>query len=272
MKRAAADRFIKTGVIGHPISHSKSPLIHNHWIEKYGLSGEYKALDIHHDLLRERLSELLFEEGYAGFNLTIPHKEIALHICDEVDATARSIGAVNTIWVEDGKICGTNTDAYGFAENLGDAPEGAALVLGAGGAAKAILYALQKAGYTDIRITNRTREKADNLAKQFGLTAHDWNNRHEALRDCAVLVNATALGMTGHMPLELELDALPQVALVCDIVYNPLMTDLLIRAQKRGNPVVTGIGMLLHQARPAFKKWYGVLPDIDETLTRKILA
>jgi shikimate dehydrogenase len=265
-------RFIKTGVIGHPVGHSKSPLIHNHWIEKYALTGHYEALDIHPDLLRERLPELLFEEGYAGFNLTIPHKEIALDICDEIDDTAHKIGAVNTVWKQGGKICGSNTDAYGFAQNLGTVPDGPALVLGAGGAAKAILYALQQAGCTDMRITNRTREKAKNLAQQFDAQSIDWSDRHTALDECELLVNTTALGMTGHVALELDLDKLPQSALVCDIVYNPLMTDLLTRAQKRGNPVITGIGMLLHQARPAFEKWYGVLPDIDEELMRKVLA
>ena len=265
--------FIKTGIIGHPISHSKSPLIHNHWIKEYGLNGAYEALDIKPQDLPNRLPALLRDEGYRGFNLTIPHKEIAFNLCDEMDDIARAIGAVNTVWIEDKIIKGTNTDAYGFIENLGayTSLQGPAFIIGAGGAAKAVLYGLLQAGLTDIRITNRTRSKADELATDPRITVIDWKGRHEALAGATLLVNTTALGMVGHASLDLDLTALSEDAVVCDIVYAPLMTELLLTAKARGNPFVTGIGMLLHQARPAFKRWYGILPEVTQSLEEKVL-
>lgn len=263
--------MIKTGVIGHPIAHSKSPLIHNHWIAQYGLEGSYEALDIPPEDLTKRLPELLRDEGYAGFNLTIPHKEIAMDICDVIDDTARAIGAVNTVWIQDNQIHGTNTDAFGFMENLHTTSGiGAALILGAGGAAKAVIYGLLQAGVMDIRIANRTRSKAQALATDPRISVVDWDNREQALIGADLLVNTTALGMDGQPALDIALDNLAEGATVCDIVYAPLMTDLLIRAQRRGNAVITGIGMLLHQARPAFEKWYGVLPDVSPLLIEKL--
>jgi shikimate dehydrogenase len=265
--------FIKTGVIGHPIAHSKSPLIHNYWIAEHGLNGGYEAIDIPPEDLPEALPRLLRDEGYKGFNLTLPHKEIALGICDEIDDLARAVGAVNTVWIdESGKICGTNTDVFGFIENLGPVPLGPAVILGAGGAAKAILHGLLQAGISEIRVTNRTRDKAEALAVNGRVKVFDWDARHDALDRAALLVNTTSLGMYGKPPLEIDLGALPSSAVVNDIIYAPLMTDLLRAAEARGNSVVTGIGMLLHQARPAFEKWYGVLPDVPEDLARKVLA
>lgn len=263
---------IKTAVIGHPISHSKSPLIHNHWIKQYGLSGTYEALDIRPEDLSVRLPELLREGGYTGFNLTLPHKELALDICDDVDDLAKAVGAVNTVALKGSRIIGTNTDVFGFIENIKQsAPafnftSGPAVILGAGGAAKAILHGLLQSGVPDIKITNRTRSKAEALATDPRVTAIDWNNRSIALEGANLLVNTTALGMSGQPPLDIDLTALPTTALVTDIVYAPLMTDLLTAATSRGNLIVTGIGMLLHQARPAFEIWYGVLPDIDDAL------
>lgn len=264
--------MIKTGVIGHPISQSKSPLIHNHWIADHGLAGTYEALDIPPEDLATRLPQLLREEGYAGFNLTIPHKELALNICDDIDDLARTIGAVNTVWLEDNRIKGTNTDAFGFMENLGpiDLTSGPAIILGAGGAAKAIIHALLQAGAPEISLLNRTRAKADALATDPRITVIDWADRSVALNGASLLVNTTALGMQGKPHLDINLGALPYDALVSDIVYAPLMTDLLTRAAERGNPISTGIGMLLHQARPAFEKWYGIMPDITQALEDKV--
>ncbi len=265
--------FIKTGVIGHPISHSKSPLIHNYWIKKYGLEGEYNAIDIPCEHLEEGIKELT-GEGYAGFNLTIPHKELMIPLCDEIDDIARSIGAVNTAIIKDGKLKGTNTDAFGFIENIRQArlgfdfSAGRAVVLGAGGAARAVIYGLLNAGTPEIYLLNRTREKAETLIQTTSdpsrIKLMEWEKRDKFLAGAHLLVNTTALGMVGQPALELDLSALPEEALVNDVVYAPLYTDLLSNAQERGNPVVTGIGMLIHQARPAFEAWFGVLPEIDE--------
>ncbi len=266
--------LVKAAVIGHPISHSKSPLIHGHWIEKYGLKGSYEAIDIAPGNLLPVLDRLV-ADGYGGFNLTIPHKELVLDWCDDIDQTAQKIGAVNTIAIKEGRSVGMNTDAFGFIQNLRegaadfDFKAGPAMILGAGGAARAALYGLIMAGCPEIIIANRTREKAEALADEFGagkIVVVDWDQVHNALGRAQLLSNTTALGMSGQAPLHLDLSALHPQAIVYDIVYNPLHTDLLRQARQRGNTIVTGIGMLLHQARPAFEAWFGILPDIDEAL------
>lgn len=263
--------FLKTGVIGHPVGHSLSPKIHNHWIKKYGLAGRYDALDIPPDELAARLPELL-AQGYGGFNFTLPHKELVLPFCDHVDDAALAIGAVNTIFLRDGKMHGTNTDMFGFVENIKaqhsgfDFAAGPSVVLGAGGAARAIVHGLQQEGAPEILLLNRTRSKAEALACD-GVVVRDWQERNAALEGAHLLVNTTALGMTGQPPLDIDLAALPKTALVADIVYAPLYSDLLQQAQARGNPFCTGFGMLLQQARPAFEQWYGILPDVDDYLT-----
>lgn len=273
-----SDNFIKAGVIGHPISHSKSPLIHGHWLETYGLHGSYEAIDIHPDNLNARLNELV-NEGYSGFNLTIPHKELVLEWCDEIEHTAKKIGAVNTIAIKAGRSVGMNTDAFGFIQNLKEsAPDfdiqaGAAMILGAGGAARAALYGLLEAGCPEIIIANRTRQKAEALAEEFGsstIAVVDWARAHTAMHEIVLLSNTTALGMEGQPALNLDLGTLNPEAVVYDIVYTPLHTELLKRAQQRGNEIVTGIGMLLHQARPAFEAWFGVMPTIDEVLMGRV--
>lgn len=269
--------MIKTGVIGHPVKHSKSPIIHNYWIEKYGLSGKYESIDIPPENLKEGIKKLI-DQGYQGFNFTLPHKELIIDMCDEIDATADKIGAVNTVVIKDGKLKGFNTDAFGFIENIRhEAPDynfgSSAYIIGAGGAAKAVLYGLEQEGAETIYLTNRTRGKAEELAKHYkNVTIIDWQNREQALAEADLVVNTTSLGMTGQEKLEPDLSALKPDAIVCDIVYTPLYTDLLRQAQQKGNKVVTGIGMLLHQARPAFEKWYGVMPKIDEALLKKVLA
>ncbi len=274
-------QLIRTGIIGHPVAHSKSPLIHNYWITRHGLHGRYDAIDIPVRKLKEQLPELI-AEGFKGFNVTIPHKKAALQLCDEIDDTAKRIGAVNMLTVAEGHIKGTNTDIFGFLENIRegvpdfDFSAGPALVIGAGGAARAVIEALLSENVPEIRLTNRTYENAVELA--VGTADPDkvkivsWQDRDEGLSDLNLVVNTSALGMTGKPPLDFELNGLPEEAVVNDIVYTPEITDLLRAARDRGNRIVTGIGMLLQQARPAFEEWYGVMPEITEELLEKVRA
>lgn len=278
--------YIKAAVIGHPVKHSKSPLIHGYWIGKYGLHGSYGAIDLAPGDLATGIRRLAEEEGYLGFNLTVPHKEAGLALCDEIDGAAAEIGAVNTLVVEEGgRIRGLNTDSYGFVANIEEsgAAEGngarfsiagkTALVLGAGGAARAVAAGLKSRGAGRIILSNRTEAKAEALAAALGPCAvvAGWEEKEEALSGVDLLVNTTALGMTGQPPLEIGLGNLPREALVNDIVYAPLMTPILRAAQARGNPVVTGIGMLLHQARPAFAAWFGLMPEVTPELEERVL-
>jgi len=271
---------IKTAVIGFPVKHSKSPLIHQYWMQKLCIDGSYDAIDIAPENLEKEIKTLI-TQGYRGFNITVPHKVAMMDLCDEVDAQARTIGAINTVSIKNGKLCGTNTDAFGFIENLyKNAPNfdfaaGPALVLGAGGAARAILYGLIEAGTPEIHLINRTRSKAESLkiAAPSKIKIIDWNERDtpKTLNDINILVNTTSLGMAGNLPLEMDIEDLPKSALVTDIVYAPLITRLLQQARMRENPYVTGIGMLLHQARPAFKLWHGVMPDVTPELEELVL-
>lgn len=269
--------MIRAGVIGHPIAHSKSPLIHGHWMEKYNIVGDYKVIDIAPDALALGVRDLV-RDGYAGFNVTVPHKIAIMELCDEIDATARTIGAVNTVVIEDGKLYGRNTDAFGFIANLKAAlPDYAfdrpAMVLGAGGAARAVVYGLLQQGVPSVAVCNRSKDKAEVLRDldDARVSVVDWDDRDQ-LAAYGLLVNTTSLGMKGQPPLDIRLDELPIDAAVYDIVYAPLMTDLLSAAQARGNAIVTGIGMLLHQARPAFEAWTGTLPEVDDALAQKVLA
>lgn len=269
--------FIKVGLVGHPVSHSKSPLIHNYWIQKYGLQGEYIALDVRPERLEGALKQCI-DQGYKGLQFTIPHKGLVVDLCDEIDETVKAVGAVNTVIFDRGKIKGFNTDVFGFVENIQengggfDFAKGPTVVLGAGGAAHAIVYALQQQGVPEIRVTNRTYKRAEEFSEKFkDVNVIPWEQRSAILDDIALLVNTTSLGLEGQPALDIDLKNLNSKALVHDIVYAPLQTPLLKRAQARGNHTVTGIGMLLHQARPAFKKWFGVLPDTDTELLRMVL-
>ena len=260
------------GVLGWPVSHSLSPKLHHHWLKTLGIDGEYKALAVEPKDLQTTLKALP-DMGWQGCNLTIPHKEAALPFLDELDDTARAIGAVNTVIVRGGKLIGSNTDAYGFAENIRAGLTGThkAVVLGAGGAAKAVCYALHQLGFQHIVIANRTREKAEALAASFqNVQVGAWDNN--LLADADLLVNATSLGMTGKEPLEMDLSRLPVGALVTDIVYAPLITPLLAAAKARGNPIVDGLGMLLHQAVPGFAAWFGVRPQVTAQLREHVLG
>ena len=267
------------GVMGWPVAHSLSPALHGHWLDSLGIDGAYLPLAVAPENFTEVLAALP-KMGFRGVNVTVPHKEAALAAVDEADALARRIGAVNTIVVgADGKLTGTNTDGFGFLENLtAGAPEwnvagGPAVVLGAGGAARAVAVALIDAGAPEIVLVNRTRARAEKIAADLGgpLVVWDWDDRAAALAGVNLLVNTTTLGMTGKAALDISLDALPTGALVNDIVYAPLQTELLAAASARGNPVVDGLGMLLHQARPGFEAWFGVAPEVTPDLRARIL-
>lgn len=266
----------RAAVIGHPINHSKSPFIHNYWIKKYGLDARYEAIDIAPENLASELKRLAVD-GYAGFNVTIPHKENVFALCDECDEIARAVGATNTVIIKNGKLHGTNTDVFGFIENIRchrpgfDFTKGPAVVLGAGGAARAVIYALLKEGVPEIRLINRTKTKAEALAAGR-VKIEDWEQRSAALEGVNLLTNTTSMGMKGQPELEINLSALPKTALVNDIIYAPLMTNLLRDSEDRGNAIVAGIGMLLHQAVPAFENFFGVRPEVDAELEKLVLA
>ena len=268
------DRFLLAGVMGWPIAHSRSPLIHNHWFAERGLKGAYVPLAVRPEGLEKAL-RALHPLGFAGVNLTMPHKVMARDIVDSIDGAARTIGAVNTIVVgADGALEGRNTDAFGFVESVKEAQpgfdlaRGPAVVIGAGGAARAVIYGLREAGVPHINLVNRTLARAKALAEVFGdrIEVHDWDARDRILSDASLLVQTTSLGMQAQPALPLDLAALSADAVVCDIVYTPRRTALLNGAAARGNPVVEGLGMLLHQARPAFGAWFGGLPDVGPAL------
>lgn len=276
------DIIPRAGVIGWPVDHSRSPKLHGFWLQQHGLSGRYDKLPVPPEDLAAFMADLPKEPGFRGINVTIPHKVAVLPYLAQVDPVARRIGAVNTITVQpDGSLHGSNTDAFGFLESLKadalpgwSAADGPAALLGAGGAARAVIVALLDAGAPEIRLLNRSRDKADALAAEFGsrIIPADWDERAGALGGASLLVNTTSLGMAGQPALDLALDDLPATALVNDIVYSPLETDLLARARARGNPVVDGLGMLLHQGRPGFEAWFGVAPAVTPELRAAVLA
>lgn len=268
--------MIKAAIIGHPVAQSLSPVIHNHWFKRHHINGTYNAVDMMPDVMPARVRELC-AEGYSGFNVTMPHKQTIMHLCDHLDETAHAIGAVNTIMIREGKIEGRNTDTFGFIENLKQTLPGfnfknaPVLVLGAGGAARAVIYGLLQEGVPEIRVANRTRENTDILARDFPrVRVIDWDDRAAACVDAALLTNTTLLGMRGKGALNMNLGLLPETAAVYDIVYKPLMTPLLLAAQARELLIVTGIGMLLHQARAAFAGWTGVMPEVTTELAQMI--
>ena len=267
------------GVMGWPVTHSRSPRLHNHWLARHGIDGAYVPLAVRPEHLEAAVRGLP-ALGFVGANLTIPHKEAVLPFLDDIDPAAARMGAVNTIVITDGRLSGRNTDGFGFIENLkAGAPSwraesGPAVVIGAGGAAKAIAWALIDAGVPSLRLVNRTLARAQELAAALGpsAAAQPWAQRTAALAGAALVVNASALGMTGQPPLDLDLSDLPRSAIVNDIVYVPLETPLLAAARARGHTVVDGIGMLLHQGRPGFQAWFDVDPAVDDDLRAHVLA
>lgn len=271
------------GIMGWPIAHSRSPALHGFWLAEHGIDGAYVPLAVPPERLEQALRALP-ALGFRGCNITIPHKQAALGAMDRVDAFAQRVGAMNTVVVAaDGSLEGSNTDVFGFRENLREqagewrADAGPAVVLGAGGSARAVVAALTAAGVAEIRLVNRTREHAAALAEALALPAsriavHPWEKRAEMLDGAGLLVNTTSLGMHGAPPLEIDLHRLPPAAVVVDIVYVPLETPLLAAARRRGNRAVDGLGMLLHQGRPGFAAWFGTAPQVTPALRAAILA
>ena len=273
-------RIPLAGVIGSPIAHSRSPALHGYWLRRYGIKGFYIPMDVAQADLREALVTLP-KLGFVGLNVTIPHKETVLSLADIVTDRAALIGAANTlIFRKDGKIFADNTDGSGFIANLRqEAPgwvpsAGPAVVFGAGGAARAIVAALIEVGVPEIRITNRTRARAEALRSDFGakIHVHDWVQAGNILDDATTVVNTSALGMTGKPEFKVPLDALNPKALVTDLVYTPLRTAFLEQAEQVGCTVVDGLGMLLHQAAPGFERWFGTRPDVDAATRAAVLS
>ena len=267
------------GVIGHPIAHSKSPKLHGYWLKEHGLEGHYVPIDVAPENL-ESVLRMMPKMGYVGANVTIPHKERALEIADQVTDRATLIGAANTlIFLEDGKILADNTDGYGFIQNLRNgAPDwdptaGAAVVLGAGGAARAVLASLLDVGVPEILLSNRTRARAEQLRDDFGarIKVIEWVQAGNVMEDGATVVNTTSLGMTGKPELRVPLDGLNADAVVTDLVYTPLMTNFLKTAQAKGCTTVDGLGMLLHQAVPGFERWFGPRPEVTDDVRQVML-
>ncbi len=265
-------------VVGHPIAHSRSPKIHGYWLKRYGIAGSYEAVDVAPADFPAFLSDL-GPGGFIGGNVTIPHKEGAWALAELRDEAAEAIGAVNTLWFEDGRLTGGNTDAYGFAANLdeyapGWAESGPAMVLGAGGAARAVIHACLQRGVRDIRIVNRTLARAQDLADRFGagVSAHPLAAAAEFLPETGLLINTTSLGMHGNAEIPVDPSVMPDRAIVTDIVYVPLETPLLAAARARGLKTVDGLGMLLHQAVPGFERWFGVRPQVTPELRALVVA
>jgi shikimate dehydrogenase len=271
------------GIMGWPISHSRSPALHNFWLDEHGIDGVYVPLPVRPENLAQALRALP-ALGFRGCNLTLPHKQAALSIVDRVDWLARRIGAMNTVVVAaDGSLEGSNTDVYGFRESLGhaapdwDPAAGASVVLGAGGAARAIVAALIEAGVAEIRLVNRTLAHARDIAEALSepatrVSVYRWEERDGVLAGAGLLVNTTSLGMAGEPNLAIDLAALPLDAIVVDIVYVPLETGILAAARARGNRTVDGLGMLLHQGRPGFEAWFGIPVQATRELRAAVLT
>lgn len=270
--------MIRAFVAGWPVSHSLSPSLHGFWLKQHGIEGSYEALAVEPMRFEAFLRELP-ASGFVGGNVTIPHKEAAFAGCGLLDSEARAIGAVNTLWLENGLLCGTCTDAYGFSANLDQYQPTwryfrQALVLGAGGAARAIVHALLSAGDGEVVIVNRTPERAQSLAETFGkrVMARNWDSIARSISQADLIVNTTSIGMAGHEDASIDLSPAKETALLTDIVYVPLETPLLRLARKRGLRTVDGLGMLLHQAVPGFEKWFGIRPVVDDSLRNHLLS
>ena len=278
MTTTADPRPLRAGIIGWPIRHSKSPVIFAHWFAETGIAGHYERFAVEPGTVQSKVDELI-AQNLRGINVTLPHKVTALEIADTASDAARAIGAANTLTFDlQGRIHADNTDAFGFVESLKaeapdwHAPAGPALVLGAGGASRAVIHALLAEGAPQVMLTNRTAQKAEVLAQHFGARVKviAWDARSAAVADCATIVNTSSLGMDGFPPLEIALDDAPSHAVVTDIVYTPLETGLLAQARARGLAAVDGLGMLLHQARPGFRAWFGRDVAVTPALRRAV--
>ena len=273
------DQSLKAGVIGWPINHSLSPCLHRFWIEECLIQGEYVPLAVNPKNLKSFLQKLA-DNGWRGINITLPHKEAAMEFMDHLDLNATRVGAINTVVVEkDGSLKGLNTDGYGFIESLQSSqPEwrenrGPIVVLGAGGAARSVLVALVESGALEIRLINRNNVRAEKVAEDLNgpIKVYKWSDRSKVLSEAQLLVNTTSLGMVGQPSLKISLKNLPVDAIVYDAVYAPITTELLRSAQQRGNRIVDGLGMLLHQARFGFAAWFGVEPKVSRALREHVL-
>jgi shikimate dehydrogenase len=271
---------VLAGVIGWPIEHSKSPVLHNHWLHRYGIRGYYVPLPLKPQNFEAGLRALP-KLGFRGANVTIPYKEQVLSLADGVTDRASLIGAANTLlFREDGSFRADNTDGFGFIQNLKaaapdwSAASGPAVVMGAGGAARAVISALLSEGASEVRLSNRTRQRAENLKNQFGakITVVEWNRVADAMDGATTIVNATSLGLNGQTDLSVNLGAAKPGALATDLVYTPLKTGFLRNAADRGLKVVDGLGMLLHQAVPGFETWFDHRPEVDDELRRTVLS
>ncbi len=279
MTRALSGKARTAGLIGWPVSHSRSPRLHGYWLDAHGIDGAYVPLPVEPGHLEIAIRGLA-AAGFRGVNVTIPHKQAVLALCDEVDDIARRIGAANVLLFRDGRISATNTDAFGFMENLKagapqfDARTAPAVLLGAGGGARAVAVGLLDAGVPEIRLCNRSRERADRLAADIGdaISVLDWDQRRAALAGAGLVVNSTSLGMEGQPPLDMPLEGLDAGAVVCDLVYSPLETALLAAARARGCTAVDGLGMLLHQGRSCFAAWYGPDPAVTPALRAFVMG
>ena len=269
-------------VTGYPVGHSLSPQIHRFWLKKYKLAGTYDAVEVKPENFETFINSLQ-KKGFCGGNVTLPHKEEAFRLAEKKDQAATRIGAANTLWFENNILCASNTDGYGFEANLDDFAPGwggnAALVIGAGGAARAIIYTLEQRGFENIYLVNRTRSRADKLAGYFGnqVKARNWNDIDDLVSLADLIVNTTSLGMKNNLVVKdskpfIHLDQAKPSVLVTDIVYTPLMTPILLEAKARNLKYVDGIGMLLHQAVPGFERWFGVRPVVDDELRQEILG
>jgi shikimate dehydrogenase len=266
-------------VIGWPIEHSRSPLIHGYWLRQYGIDGTYTKEAVRPEDVAGFLRSLA-AQGFVGCNVTVPHKEAAYALADERDASARAVQAANTLWAEGGKLHAANTDTYGYMTYLDHtvpdwkAHDGPVCVLGAGGAARAIVHGFLEAGIDEVRVFNRTRSRAEQLAEEFGprVKVFDWDNRSDGARDACVLVNTTAAGLKGAGTLGMDFVGFNEDCVVSDIVYVPVETELLAQARAHGLRTVDGLGMLLHQAVPGFERWFGVRPQVTDKLRDTLVA
>ncbi|HJU31655.1 MAG TPA: shikimate dehydrogenase [Hyphomicrobiaceae bacterium] len=266
-------------IVGWPVEHSRSPMIHNFWLEKHAIDGSYTRRAVPPGE-EAGFFAALRNEGLAGCNVTLPHKQAALAAAEVATDDARAVGVANTLWLEDGRLHADNTDGAGFVQHLqasvpAFAPARAAVsILGAGGGARGVIHALLRAGVPEVRLFNRTRDRADAVARHFGarVRAHDWGERQDRSRDAGLLINATSLGMRGSGDLDMPLAQLADDCVVADLVYVPLETPLLAAARARGLPAVDGLGMLLHQAVPGFQRWFGIRPEVTPELRALLVA
>ncbi|MFA9549878.1 MAG: shikimate dehydrogenase [Hyphomicrobium sp.] len=266
-------------VIGWPVEHSRSPLLHGYWLKKYGIDGTYTKRAVAPEAVAGFLQSLR-ANGYVGCNVTVPHKAAAFSAADEREDSAKAVSAANTLWLSDGKLVAANTDTYGYMTNLSqqapgwDRRDAPVSILGAGGAARAIVFGFLDAGVSEIRVFNRTRARAETVAQQFGscVKVFDWSEREAGSRDSAVLVNTTTIGMNGVGTLDFDLAGFDPECVVSDIVYVPLETELLRKAKSQGLRTVDGVGMLLHQGVPGFEKWFGVRPEVTDELRNLIVG